>query len=244
MFLKGKDAVIADEGFEGRLDIRKMKGMLRDDEKLLMVIPIETRGKGDYDMVAGLTYRRILICDADTKHQESLVGNLETCGIEYWETPKGQSRIRIGTESYKVENKVLTKELVNKSKQLQKELLAAKKALKVDIVVEEVVVMSHLDKLEKEYITQEFITKFIVSNLKYLIKEYNHITDEALFKEECRSYISYGGFLEGEEKRFAKDLVDELLIGKYLKENEVDDFIVSVDKRIVQGLYDYMDRNY
>lgn len=122
MSLAGKIEVIADEGLDGILDLRKLKKMLENDEKIIAVIPIETRGKGDFDMVAGVTSRRVLICDADYKHSVALAYDLKTCEVKYWETPKRHPRIQIANENYKVDNKNLTKEFVNKCITLRNEL--------------------------------------------------------------------------------------------------------------------------
>lgn len=119
MSLLGKIEIITDEGMDGILDLRKLKKMLNDGEKLISVIPIETRGKGDYDMVAGVTASRILVCDADYKHSVSLEFDLTTCEVKYWETPKRHPRILIGNENYKVDNKNLTKDFVNKCNELK-----------------------------------------------------------------------------------------------------------------------------
>lgn len=114
MSLINKINILTDEGFDGFMDIRKLKGMLNKDEELIDIIGIETVGKGDYDMVLGLTPSRVIICDAGSNSRATQSIPLSELKIYASLTPKKYARINVNEHRFKLDSYKVATDFVEK----------------------------------------------------------------------------------------------------------------------------------
>lgn len=120
MSLIGRKEIILEEGIGGELDIQKLYSMMTSDEELIIAIPIEPNGIEDYDMVAGLTQKRVLIVDADKSHDFFKEYNISDVYLNLYGGGAISHYIEIGRDMYEAEHSELTKEFIEKFNEIRR----------------------------------------------------------------------------------------------------------------------------